>query len=280
MPGEHYDQCMLGLPGRDEQIERVCETVTNMGRAGIEVLLYQWMLLGVMRTDEYGSIGRGGARYPRFDLTEAERWPTVSVLRSEQMPHVHLPDRELSSDQVWDNLGYFLERVVPVAEEAGVKLAIHPDDPPIPSFMGVARIIINWEALQRVIDIVPSHCNGLTFCMGTIATMADMDVIDAIRHFGGQRKVFFVHFRNPRGRVPEFDEVFPDEGDTDMVAAVRAWKEVGFDGVIRIDHCPSVIGDNARADRSFAFQVGYLKGLIDALRAVDHTSREDTLSYR
>ena len=274
LPSNLYPCCMVGLPGRDEEIDRVCLTIENFGRAGIGVIQYTWMLLGTMRT-EPNLTGRGGARYPRFDLAAAERSPTTALYGKSRADFGRLLDRDMSGEQVWDNLAYFLERVVPVAEAAGVKLAIHPDDPPIPSFVGVARIIVDWHALQRVIDTVPSPCNGLGFCMGTIGTMADVDVVEAIRHFGGQGRVFFAHFRNPRGRVPRFEEVFPDEGDIDMVAAMRAWKDVGFDGVIRVDHCPGVIGDNEQADRSFAYQVGYLKGLVQTVHAADPARREN-----
>ncbi len=269
LPPLCYDKVMFGQEGRDEQIENVCQSIVNMGKAGIGVLQYQWMLLGGLRT-EYSPTGRGGARYPRFDLELAERMPAACLdwLGSgpEPHPYPHIPDREMDADEVWSNLVYFLERIVPVAEEADVKIAAHPDDAPVPSFMGVARILIDWDGLQRAIDTVPSDHNGLGFCMGTAGTMADMDVVKAIRHFGGQQKIFFAHFRNPRGQVPFFDEVFPDEGDIDMVEAVRAFDDVGFDGVIRIDHCPGIIGDDQRSDRSFAFQVGYLKGLVQTLK--------------
>lgn len=266
LPPTHYDEVMFGLPGRDAQIERVCQTIRNMGRAGIGVLQYQWMLLGGLRT-EYSPTGRGGARYSRFDLDVALRYPAAALdwLNPGGRSYPHLPDRPLSSEQVWDHLIYFLERIVPAAEEAGVKLAVHPDDAPVPEYMGVARILVSLEALQRVIDAVPSPCNGIGFCQGTIATMAGVDAVEAIRRIGGQGKIFFGHFRNPRGQVPYFDEVFPDEGDTDMVAAVRAYREVGFDGVMRIDHCPGVIGDSGHADRSFAFQVGYVQGILQTL---------------
>ncbi|OPX24998.1 MAG: hypothetical protein B1H02_02345 [Candidatus Latescibacteria bacterium 4484_107] len=271
LPTTHYDKVMFGLPGRDEQIANVCTSIRNMGRAGIGVLQYQWMLLGGLRT-EYSPTGRGGARYSRFDLEVSQRMPAASMDWLGDGPYPHLPDRKLSAEEVWDNLVYFLERIVPVAEEAGVKLAIHPDDAPIPSFMGVARIMTSLEALQRVIDAVPSPCNGLGFCQGTIATMAGVDAVAAIRRFGGQGKIFFAHFRNPRGQVPKFDEVFPDEGDTDMFEAVRAYREVAFDGVMRIDHCPGVIGDNDRSHRSFAYQVGYTKGLMQAVEAMDDST--------
>lgn len=268
LPPLCYNKVMFGEEGRDEQIDKVCQSIRHMGEAGIGVLQYQWMLLGGLRT-EYSPTGRGGARYPRFDMDLAERMPAACLdwlgKGPEPHPYPHIPDRDMESEEVWSNLIYFLERIVPVAEEAGVKIAAHPDDAPVPSFMGVARILISWDGLQRAIDSVPSPNNGLGFCMGTIGTMVDMNVVNAIRHFGGQQKIFFAHFRNPRGQVPFFDEVFPDEGDIDMVEAVKAFNDVGYDGVIRIDHCPGVIGDNRHADRSFAFQVGYLKGLVQTL---------------
>ena len=259
-----YYKVMLGEEGREEQMDRVCESIRAVGEAGIGVLQYQWMLLGGLRT-EYSPTGRGGARVPRFDMAVAARMPAAAMDWLGGGVYPTVPDRELSASQVWDNLRYFLARAVPVAEECGVKLAAHPDDAPVPVYMGVARILVDWDGLQECVDAVPSPNSGLGFCMGTIGTMANMDVVQAIRHFGGLGRIHFAHFRNPRGQVPYFDEVFPDEGDIDMVAAVKALNEVGFDGVIRIDHCPGVIGDNPAADRSFAFQVGYLQGLVQAL---------------
>lgn len=259
-----YDEIMFGAPGRQRQLDGVCRTLENVGAAGIEVVQYQWMLLGGLRT--VYATGRGGTRYPRFDLAVAQRMPAACLawLGLGRQRYPHIPDRPLSADEVWAHLEWFLQGVVPVAESAGVKIAVHPDDAPVRQHMGVARILVDVDALQRVIDTVPSASNGIGFCMGTIGTMAGADVVAAIRRLGGQGKVFFAHFRNPRGQVPAFDEVFPDEGDIDMVAAVRAWRQVGFDGVIRIDHCPGVVGDTPRADRSFAFQVGYLKGLVSS----------------
>ncbi|TFG73315.1 MAG: mannonate dehydratase [Anaerolineales bacterium] len=268
LPTPHYDKVMFGLPGRDAQINHICTTLRNMGKAGTAVLQYQWMLLGGLRTD-YSPVGRGGARVSRFDWEVAEHSP-IAALDWRRGPDslIHTPDRELSSEQVWDNLSYFLQRVIPVAEEAGVKLAAHPDDAPIPSFMGVARILSSLEGLQRLIDTVPSPSNGLGFCQGTIACMAGVDMVKAIHQFGRQDKIFFAHFRNPRGQVPVFEEVFPDEGDSDMLAVVRAYRDVGFEGVIRVDHAPAVI-DDTHSERTFAYQVGYFKGLVDAIEILD-----------
>jgi mannonate dehydratase len=268
LPTPHYHKAMFGLPGRDEQIANVCRTIRNMGLAGIGVLQYQWMLLGGLRT-EYSPTGRGGARVARFDLAVARRAPGACMVWRGQEGMIHFPDRELPGAEVWEHLLYFLRRVLPVAEEAGVKLCVHPDDPPMPSFLGVARIMTSLEAFQRLFAELPSPNNGLGFCQGTISAIPGVDVVQAIRHFGAQKRIFFAHFRNSVGALPRFDEVFPDEGDTDLYAAVRAYREVGFDGLIRIDHTPGVIGDNDRGDRGFAFQVGYMKGLVHAAEMQD-----------
>ncbi len=276
----HFDMlCLAALihdagkivPGRDH-----CESGANLAKSVaarlelapekselLETLVRQHLLL--VRTSRLHDL-----KSVSVIQRVAERAPIAAMVwRPNPDAMIHAPDRELSSEQVWDNLAYFLQRTVPVAEEAGVKLAAHPDDAPIPSFMGVARILTSLEGLQRLIDTVPSPCNGLGFCQGTIATMANVDMIEAIHRFGRQKKIFFAHFRNPRGQVPVFDEVFPDEGDTDMLAAVRAYREVGFDGVIRVDHAPGIVGDNASADRAFAFQVGYFRGLVQAAEIMD-----------
>jgi len=264
LPTEHYFKAMFGLPGRDEQIDKVRTTIRNMGQAGIGVLQYQWMLLGGLRT-EYSPTGRGGSRVARFDWDVARRMPMACQVWRGPNGMIHLPDRELSSADVWSNLLYFLQALSPVAEEAGVKLAVHPDDPPIPTFMGVARIMTSLDAFQHLIDSVPSPNIGLGFCQGTISAIPGVDIPQAIRHFGRQGRIFFAHFRNSIGALPKFDEVFPDEGDTDLYDAAQAYREVGFDGLIRIDHSPSVAGDNQTNDRGFAFQVGYAKALDHAL---------------
>jgi mannonate dehydratase len=268
-PHGFYHRAMLGRPGRDEDIDNTCASILNMGRAGIHVLSYQWMPLGGLSTDVIR--GRGGATERRFDMESANRSPGAT-LDWHSGPLYELPDREYSGEEIWDNLTYFLERVVPVAEEAGVKLAMHPDDPPIPSFLGVDRILGDLAGLQRLIDTVPSPSNGLNFCQGCVSEMPGVDVPAAIRQFGTQDKVFFAHFRDTRGTVPRFDEVFMDEGDTDMFAAMKAYKDAGVDVCMRADHTPGVIGDNHCADRGFAFQFGYMQGLAQAVDALPATT--------
>jgi mannonate dehydratase len=267
---------MLGLPGRDEQIENYRRTLVNMGKAGVFVMSYNWMALGGISTDQVR--GRGGALERRFDLESALRAPIAALdWRGGFRPGraIHLPDVEVSTEQMWDNIVYFLERVLPVAEEAGVRMAAHPDDAPFPSFLGVARILDSVDSLERLINAVPSPCNGVNFCQGVMSEMAGVDVPAAIRRLGATGKIFFAHCRDTQGVMPTFTEVFMDEGDTDMIATVQAFRDVGFSGCIRADHTPRVVGDNAHGHRGFAFQIGYMKGLA---HAADLLSRKKELA--
>ena len=175
----------------------------------------------------------------------------------------------LEDEQIWDNLRYFLERVVPVAEEAGVKLAIHPDDPPLRNLRGAPRILGNVAAFERLVDVVPSPANGMCFCQGSFALM-DVDIPDTIRRLG--RHFNFVHFRDVHGSALKFQECFIDAGKTDMTAAMAAYKAIGYDSVFKIDHSP--IMGSSRSDGSdgspflgLLHSVGYVQGLLQAVPA-------------
>jgi mannonate dehydratase len=174
----------------------------------------------------------------------------------------------VTEDELWENLRYFLKAVVPVAEKANVKLAMHPDDPPLSPIRGLGRIMRSIENYQRLIDLVPSPVNGITLCQGNFTLMTD-DLPGAIRHFGRQGKIFFVHFRDVRGTPEKFVETFHDDGQTDMLACMRAYREIGFDGVCRPDHVPTMEGDNndrpAYSSIGRLFAIGYLKGLREAV---------------
>jgi mannonate dehydratase len=245
----------LGLPGRDEEIAHVCELLRNMGAVGIPVWCYEWMpVIGWLRTaKEIPS--RGGALVTGFDLADIKDSPLTKygVVREEAL---------------WKNLEYFLKRVVPVAEKANVKLAMHPDDPPLSPIRGVGRIMRSVENFQRLLDLVPSPMSGIALCQGNFTLMTD-DLPGVIRHFGSQKKIFFVHFRDVRGTPEKFEETFHDAGKTDMAACMRAYRDVGFDGVCRPDHVPTM-GDDTNVRPGYSsigrlFAIGYIKGLREAV---------------
>ena len=250
------DNIKLGLPGRDEDLDHFCESLSNMGAAGIPVLCYNWMAgFGWLRTS-MADRGRGGALVTSYNHDVMQNAPLTQY-------------GEVSEEQLWDSLEYFLKRVVPVAEAANVKLALHPDDPPLSPIRGMSRIVTSFANYKRIIDIVPSPNHGLTFCQGNFAAMADVtDVSEAIRYFGERDKIFFAHFRDVSSKVPSFSEVFHDEGPTDMLATMQAYREVGFHGPIRPDHAPTLEGESNDHPGYMVmgkiYAVGYMKGLIEA----------------
>ena len=249
------EKIKLGLPGRDEEIAVVQEMIRNMGRLGIPVWCYQIMAtVGVVRTSSTIPT-RGGALVTGYDHDLMRNAPLTEY-------------GEVSEERMWDNLQYFLEQVVPVAEEADVKLAMHPDDPPLSPIRGFSRIMSSVENFQKLIDLVPSPVNGVCLCQGNFTLMTD-DLPEVIRHFGSQDKIFFVHFRDVRGTPEEFQETFHDDGKTDMLACMRAYRDIGFEGVLRPDHVPTMAGDTygvpgyTRIGRLYA--IGYIRGLREAV---------------
>lgn len=253
------DKAKLGIDGKDEEIENFITLMKNMSRIGVDVICYNWMpVINWARTD-FERKGRGGALVTAFDYEAVKSLPLTE-------------HGEVSAGRMWANLEYFLKAVVPEAEKYGIRLALHPDDPPVPAIRGIARIMTSADAFKRLIDLVPSPYNGLTLCQGTFATMGE-DIPSVIRYFGKRNKIFFVHFRDIRGDKWNFEETFHDEGKTDMYEAMKTYYEVGFRGPMRPDHVPTVEGDSNEhpgySELGTLFAIGYIKGLIAA--AVRHT---------
>ena len=250
VPVTFYDKAMLGLPGRDEQIENMSATIRNMGRAGIPILGYHWMPNKVWRTPEPAFL-RGGARGTRFDLSAHD-----------QEPNSH--GREFSEAEMWDNYEYYLERILPVAEESGVTLALHPDDPPVASLAGVARIFRNFAGFERAMERFDSPNHGLDFCMGCWSEMGGMEsVIQGIRYFGERGKIIYVHFRDVQGTVPCFNECFLNEGNVDPFEVMKTLKQVGFTGFMITDHVPAMVGDTKWGHRGRAYAIGYMTAMLE-----------------
>ena len=248
-----------GLAGRDEEIATVCTLLENMGRLGIPVWCYEWMTdFNWLRTST-NTASRGGSIVTSFDYALLRDAPPTEL-------------GPISEERLWENLEYFLKRVLPVAEKAGVKLAMHPDDPPLSPIRGVGRIMRSIENFQRLLDIVPSPMNGITLCQGNFTLMTD-DLPAAIRKFGRQNKIFFVHFRDVQGTPEKFQETWHDAGKTNMLECLRAYKEIGFEGVLRPDHVPTVEGDsNSNAGYSSfgrLYAIGYIRGLRQAVYATE-----------
>ena len=249
------EKIKLGLPGRDEEIANYCAVIEALGKVGIPMCCYNFMAgIGWYRT-KVDVPERGGALSSEFDNNIAEqqgltRWGKIS------------------EEKIWDNLTYFLKRIIPVAEKAGVKMALHPDDPPLSPLRGIGRILTNGEAFRRVLRIVPSPVNGITFCQANFKLMGE-NIKSLVREFGGQGKIFFIHLRDVKGTRERFCETFHDNGPTDMAEMLKLYHEVGFRGPIRPDHAPTLAGEeNDRpgyAMQGKVFAVGYIKGIAQAL---------------
>jgi mannonate dehydratase len=248
------EKIKLGLPGRDEEIENYVAAVRALGEVGVPMVCYNFMAgLGWYRT-RVDAQGRGGALLSEFDNQVAERQGLTEW-------------GKISEEKVWSNLEYFLKAIIPVAEKAGVKMALHPDDPPLSPLRGIGRILTSARNFKRVLDMVPSPMNGITFCQANFKLMGE-DIAESARHWCTQKKIFFVHFRDVQGTPQHFIETFHDNGPTDMVRMLQVYSESGFDGPIRPDHAPTLEGESndrpgyAMNGKIFAF--GYMKGIMKA----------------
>jgi mannonate dehydratase len=249
------EKIKLGLPGRDEEIANYRAVIEALGKVGIPMCCYNFMAgIGWYRT-RVDIPERGGALASEFDDRVAAKQGLTRWGR-------------IGEERIWDNLTYFLKRIIPVAEKAGVKMALHPDDPPLSPLRGIGRILTSGEAFRKVLKIVPSPVNGIAFCQANFKLMGD-DIRTLVREFGGQNKIFFVHLRDVQGTRERFHETFHDNGPTDMVEMLGLYDEVGFRGPIRPDHAPTLADEsNERpgyAMQGKVFAIGYIKGIAETL---------------
>lgn len=248
-----------GIAGRDEEIDTMIRLVRNMGALGIGTLCYNFTVhfnwvRNLFEVPERGGARACGYRHDDWDQSELTE---IGVLTREEL---------------WKNYEYFLRAVVPVAEEAGVNLAVHPSDPPVPEIRGVGRILTSVADFERAVALVPSARNGITLCQGTVRLMDDgADIPTVIRRLAPHVK--YVHFRDVAGTKTDFHETFQDNGPTDMPACVRAYREIGFEGPARVDHVPTMAGESndrpGYESLGRLFAIGYFKGLLEAVDS-DH----------
>ncbi len=271
---EKHPAIMLAQsPQRDRDIEAFQTLIRNCAQAGIAAVKYNMSILGVLRNTR--APGRGDAEYLGWNasLVPADLPPTRAGV--------------VSADAFWERITYFLERVVPVANEYKVRIACHPHDPGVApaGYRGVNRVLGTVDGLKRFVSIHESPYHGLNFCQGTVCedlARPAQEIFEVIRYFGERKKIFNVHLRNIKGGRDRFTEAFPDDGDVDMLRSVRAYREVGYEGMLMPDHVPLVAGSGSEAAyaynlggksaagdghlESFAFAYGYLRGLIQAVQ--------------
>ena len=242
---------------RDREIDQLCTLIEETGAAGIRALRYNITILGHMRTAS--NIGRGGAELSSFDYSKLDH---------------ELGEFEggaADADTMWERIDYFLSQVIPVAESNKVQLACHPQDPGIGDreYRGVARVMGTVDGLKKFIGMHESPYHGLNFCQGTVSEMLEKpgeEIYDVIRFFGERKKIFNVHFRNIKGGFLDFVEVFPDEGDIDMLKAIKVYQEVDYPYMLMPDHVPGLAGDNARRV-GFAYCYGYINAALQSINA-------------
>jgi mannonate dehydratase len=250
VPISFYDHIMLNGPKRDEQIENMIFTVRNMARAGIPIFGYHWMPSGVWRTPPARI--RGGALATAYDHALGSQYPLTH-------------GREYSEEEMWQNLEHWIKIITPVAEEEGIRLGIHPCDPPVDKLGGIPQLLRSFESYKRLVEIYPSDSNGIEFCQGTFSEMKD-DIYEMIDYFVSRKKILYVHFRNVSSKVPNFYEEFVNTGYVDMYKAMKIYHKHNFDGFFIDDHVPDTHGDTPWGHRGRAFANGYIQAMIEAVQ--------------
>ncbi len=255
---EKHPAIMLAQsPERDRDIEQLQTLIRNCAQAGIPMIKYNMSILGVLRTGRRP--GRGDAMDHYWKLSETH--PATPLTRA----------GVVNAEAFWERITYFLDRVIPVANEYKIRMACHPQDPGVPpeGYQGVNRVLGTVDGLKHFLTIRESPYHGLNFCQGTVSEALQNpreEIFDVIRYFGTRKKIFNVHFRNIRGHRDDFEEVYPDEGDIDFVRAIRAYREIGYDGMLMPDHVP-IAANDPDSLQSFAFCYGYIRGLIQSVKA-------------
>ncbi len=260
----HWHDVLLDGPKKHEQIERIKDFIRALGRVGIPVMGYNFSIAGVWGHVE-GPYARGGAESVGFlgaDGPTETQIPNGSVWNMQYT--LDAPPGTIGTvthEQLWSRVTHFLQEIIPVAEAAGVRMAAHPDDPPMPTIRDTARLVYQPQYYQRLLDIVPSRANALEFCVGSLAEMTDGDLYDVVDHYSKQNAIGYVHFRNVQGKVPKYHEVFIDEGDIDMIRVLRILKANKYDGVLIPDHTPQMTCA-APWHAGMAYALGFMRAAL------------------
>jgi len=261
-PAQWHDVLLDG-PKKNEQIETCKQIIRNVGEAGIPIFGYNFSLAGVSGR-HVGHGARGGAEtigmkgIDEINTTPVPNGMVWNMVYDKEAPVGSLP--EISHEELWERVAYFLKELVPVAEAAGVRLAAHPDDPPLDFVRGTPRLVYQPDMYQRLIDIIPSKSNALEFCLGTLSEMSEGDIYEVAERHVSQGDIAYIHFRNVRGKVPNYMETFIDEGQIDMARIMAILKKHNFDGMLIPDHTPKMSCD-APWHAGMAYAMGYMKAL-------------------
>jgi mannonate dehydratase len=276
VPTHFYHKAMMGLEGRDEQIENYQATIRAVARAGVPVLGYHFMPNSVWTTNR--GTTRGGATARQFDMEVVEAnennvemlrsFMPTSLGRASSMPLFGKDGAVITEDRMWSNYEYFIKAVLPVAEEEGIRLALHPDDPPVPMLGGVARLFWRPEGFKKAYEIAGrSQAWALDLCLGCCSEMegGKVNVTEMIEYFAPKGAIAYIHFRDVQGSVPDFTECFIGDGNYDPAEIITLLARTGFDGFLLDDHVPKMDGDSDWNHRGRAHAIGYMQGLIRML---------------
>lgn len=267
----HWYDILLDGPRKDEQIEFMKTVIRNLGKAGIPIMGYYFSLAGVWgwTVKKYG---RGIPETVGYD--EQNIQPQVPIPKGmvwnmayEEVDEVGFVP-PVSYEEMWDRLTYFLEALLPIAEESGVRLVAHPDDPPVPILRQTARLFHHTDGYSRLTELFTSPANGLECCLGTLQEMQDVDVYAFVEEQARKGNIGYIHFRNVKGKVPNYREVFVDEGDLDMVRIIKILKTAGYDGVLIPDHTPTMSAPGGW-HAGMAYAMGYMRGILQTMNLDD-----------
>ncbi len=270
----HWYDILLDGPKRARHIQNVMTIVRNMGEAGISTLGYNFSIAGVCGRVR-GPFARGGAESVGMDGQEDTPIPNGAVwnmIYDPGAPAGTLPS--ISHEELWGRLQRFLEEVLPVAEQAGVRLAAHPDDPPTATMRRQPRLVYQQAMYQRLIDTSPSPSNTLEFCLGTLAEMTEGNLYETVDRYSAQGRIAYVHFRNVHGKVPYYHETFIDDGDVDMLRVLAILQRNRFEGVLIPDHSPQMTC-SAPWHAGMAYTLGFMRAALLSLERVSRLAEQD-----